>query len=336
MKNQQNTNEIHNDLKQLYNRLLVRDPDKEGLNFYSSLILEHNHSIQDIEKKIKASEEYINIKKFTHNTRQFWNNLPEVAKYIHELNTGDPNINGYESIKIKLRDRIPFEIILMPGCGNTGHERILYDKGIAKSIDAFDVNPEYIKEAEKKKGKRNIRYFQLDINNIDQIKNQYDAIFCLSILHHTSNLEKVLPILNRLLKSQGIIYIGEYVGPSRNQYSDEHILQMKKILLQLPPRLRTPHALKPPLANFRIEPSEAICSDKIVELSEKTFNIFDKKKLNGGIAYQILWDNIEKFKDPKDLEAKNYLKLLIKEDKKLTEKGLVPFLFWIAIGTKKE
>jgi len=222
------------------------------------------------------------------------------------------------------------------GCGNGWLERKLYDMKIGKKFDAFDISEKYLQEAKDLKGDRLIDYFKDDINNLQKIKpNSYDVIFNFAILHHATKLDDAMKKLSKYLKLGGLMFNEEYVGPARNQYSDEHLEIMLEVMADLPEKFKTKHSLRPPLANFRVEPSEAIHSDLVRPLFEKYFDVIYERNMNGGIAYQILWNNIDQFQNLDDLEAKKWLNYLLNKDSKFTEQGKIPVLFWYGVGTPK-
>ena len=61
-----------------------------------------------------------------------------------------------------------------------------------------------------------------------------------------------------------------------------------------------------------------------------------RDSLNGGIAYQILHNNIEEFKDySTNYESKKWLEYLLHNDRKLSDDGSIPVLFWYGVTTPK-
>ncbi|SVC07838.1 uncharacterized protein METZ01_LOCUS260692, partial [marine metagenome] len=84
-----------------------------------------------------------------------------------------------------------------------------------------------------------------------------------------------------------------------------------------------------------VEPSEAIHSDLILPLIPKYFDVIYQRNLNGGIAYQILHNNIDEFEDTDDLESVKWLDYLLRYDVKLTEEDKVPVLFWYGVCKSK-
>jgi 2-polyprenyl-3-methyl-5-hydroxy-6-metoxy-1,4-benzoquinol methylase len=322
-------------VENLYQRILLRQADKTGLFYFVSQLKSKKLSLQEIEKSLLESDEGKKINSFSHYTDKYWNNLEPVRQYKNQLSTGNKDIQWLSDISDRFQEFLPFEKVLIVGCGNGWLERMLYDNGIGKEFDAFDISEKYISEAKSEKGNRLINYFIDDINNLSKLESQkYDAIFNFAILHHATELEDAIKKLSSCLKPNGLIFNEEYVGPARNQYSDEHLQLMFEINSDLPEKFQTKQMLRPPLANFRVEPSEAIHSDLVIKYFKKYFDVVYEKNMNGGIAYQILWNNIENFEN-QDPEAKKWLDYLLKKDEELTNSGKVPVMFWYCVGSPK-
>ncbi|SHO42839.1 hypothetical protein NSIN_10196 [Nitrosotalea sinensis] len=322
-------------LDTLYREVLLRPPDKEGLEHYITSLVEKRMTLREVTESIIESDESKNIAYFSHYSAQFWNHLDEIKSYLNRLSTGDENTNWMQDIPKRFKQYIPFHKVLVVGCGNGWVERTLFDLGIAKHFDAFDISEEYLTTAKEQKGNRPINYFISDINEMKNISNaEYDAVFNVAILHHAENIEYALKRLTEVLKPNGLMFNWEYVGPSRNQYSEEHVKRMQEIMESLPVKFRSTHSLRPPIENFRVEPTEAIHSDLIRPLFSKYFDIIYERDLNGGIAYQILWNNIDEFKKG-DKDAVEHLEFLINKDNEYTQLKKVPVLFWYSVGKPK-
>lgn len=335
-KNQYSDSNYGKAVNDIYQEILLRSPDKTGLDYFIAMLKNKKMTPEEIRKIVYDSDEAKSIRNFSHYTDKYWNDLDTVKKYKNKLSTGDEDTDWIEDIKNRFSHYQNFENILVVGCGNGWLERKLFDLGIGKHFDAFDISEKYLKLAEKEKGDRDINYFVADINNLSNLEDhKYDAIFNYAILHHTSNLEHAFERFSKSLKPHGFMFNEEYVGPSRNQYTDEHVEIMKKINEKLPEHLQTKYDLRPNIENFRVEPTEAIHSDRIIQTFEKYFDIVYQRNLNGGIAYQILWNNVEHFMNELDKEAAKGLKMLLEEDYKLSENGQIPILFWYGVGIPK-
>ena len=328
---------LEKSIKELYKKILLRDPDRLGLDYYVSQMKIGKLTQSDIEKQLYDSEEAQSIRNFSHYSAKYWNDLERVGQYKNKLATDNENSTWIADIPNRFGDFLPFENVLIVGCGNGWLERELSDKNIGKKFDSFDISEEYIKEAESQKEDRLINYFIDDINNLEKIKpNSYDAVFNFAILHHATELDNAMKKLSDSLKPNGLIFNEEYIGPARNQYTDKHLNIMLGVMADLPEKFHSKYLLKQPLANFRVEPSEAIHSDLVIPIFKKYFDIVYERNMNGGIAYQILWNNIENFKDSADPESAKWLDYLLEQDFSHSKEKHVPILFWYGVGTTKK
>jgi len=330
------TNDVAERVSALYEDILQRKPDKTGLYYFVSRITKKQITIDDVEKILSESEEAKSLKEYTHYSDKYWNDLEIVVKYKNKLATGNENVSWIGDILTRFKEYLPFDDVLIVGCGNGWLERQLYDLGIGKHFDAFDMSEKYINEAKELKQSRAIDYFLDDINSMSKIEDEkYDAVFNFAVLHHVTEVDNALKKLARCLKTNGLMFNEEYVGPARNQYSDQHLKYMLEVMSDLPEKFRTKvKFLRPPLENFRVEPSEAIHSDLILPLIPKYFDIVYQRNLNGGIAYQILHNNIQEYEDSNS-ESEKWLEYLLKEDVKLTDQNKVPVLFWYGVCKPK-
>jgi SAM-dependent methyltransferase len=328
--------DFESEVIKLYKEYLLREPDKTGLYYFVSQLESKAIILDDVKNSLTTSEEGKSIQNYSHYVDKYWNELNIVAEYKNELSTDNKHTHWIDDLSTRFKNSIPFEHVLIVGCGNGWLERRLHDQGIGKNFDAFDISEKYIQEAKEKKEDRNIHYFIDDINNLQNVSmKKYDAVFNFAILHHAEKIDSAMKILSNSLKSTGLIFNEEYVGPARNQYSDNHLEKMLQINSDLPKRLRSKHSLRPPLANFRIEPTEAIHSDLVISKFKKYFDVVYERNMNGGIAYQILWNNIKEFKNSNDPEAEKWLNYLIEQDLKLSKQKEVPILFWYGVGKPK-
>jgi SAM-dependent methyltransferase len=331
-----NKGDLEKKISGFYQEFLLRQPDKTGLYYFISMIEKKKFTIDDVKKLLSESSEAQAIKNYSHYSDKYWNDLETVVKYKNKLSTDNENSHWLNDILTRFKEYLPFENILIVGCGNGWLERQLYEMKIGLHFDAFDISQKYIDEAQKLSKNMPIDYFIEDINTMSHIENKkYDAVFNFAILHHAMEIESATKRISEVLKPGGLIFNEEYVGPAQNQYSDEHLKLMIETMSDLPSKYRSKHMLRPPLANFRIEPTEAIHSDLVRPMFEKYFDIIYERNMNGGIAYQILWNNIENFCDNDDPEASKWLDYLLKKDFELSENGKVPILFWNSVGTPK-
>ena len=331
------TTESKKIVNSLYLKCLKRPADVEGLRHFATLLENKKISAAFIKKTLLDSDESKAINNYTHYSNKYWNDLPCVIKYINFLTTGDQDKSWIDDLKVQFKKFLPFDKVLIVGCGNGWLERELADTNIGKNFDAFDISEEYIQEAKNKKGDRSIKYFISDINNLDNLETEkYDAVFNYAIIHHVTDLDNAVNKIYQSMKTNALIFNIEYVGPDRNQYSEQHLSEMVKVLKKIPKKFRTTHPLKPRIENFRVDPSEAIHSSLVKSTLNKFFDIIHEKNLNGGIAYPLLWNFIEKFENEKDPESSDCLDFLLREDSQQSDNGKVPIFYWYSVGKKAQ
>jgi SAM-dependent methyltransferase len=268
-----------------------------------------------------------------HYRDEYWNDLPRVIAHLCKRSTGDETVWWMDHLK-RTYATAPFRRALVPGCGNGWAERDLYDRGIAEHFDAFDASPEYLKVAEEKRGSRSVAYSLKTFEEFAPV-GTYDLIVNVAALHHVRYLYRMIHLLAGALAPGGLFVHWEYVGPSRNQYSDHHLATMRAVNEALPPRFRTRHPLRHDLSAFlRGDPTEAIHAADIVDALGDEFEFLEHKVLGGGIAYQILWNNLAEFRKD-DPEARATLDWLLRLDASMTDTGLVPPLFAFIVGRRR-
>ena len=166
------SNDYENEVKKLYEKHLHRQPDKTGLYYFTSKLKNKTLTISQVSKLMMESEEGKAFSNFSHYTDKYWNNLDTVAKYKNKLSTDNEHVHWIDDISNRFNDYLPFENVLIVGCGNGWLERKLSDMNIGKNFDSFDISEKYIQEAKEKKENRNIHYFIDDINNLQKIQSK--------------------------------------------------------------------------------------------------------------------------------------------------------------------
>lgn len=256
----------------------------------------------------------------------YWNNIPDVHDYICENITGDKKKWWVQDFKERYCQQ-PVDCALSLNCGNGWVERDFIDQGIARRIIAFDYSYDLLHEAESKRNGRNISYFQTDVNQIDFLPNQFDLIINVAALHHVQYINRLSFILSKSLKEDGLLVAWDYVGPERNQYPLTMLFLINRINKLLPPELRREKFFGNHLPTMLAsDPTEAIHSDLIIETLKRYFDFLEYHEAGGGIAYEILTNNLNIAKVSGEV-LKPYLEKILLADQKYTREGKVPSLF---------
>ncbi len=225
-----------------------------------------------------------------------------------------------------------FERALSIGCGTGPLERDLINRDLCGVVDAFDGSLASVEIARREAvraghGDR-IHYFIADFNRPALPRRQYDAVFFHQSLHHVSKLEKLLAAVSRSLKPGGLLYLDEYIGPSRFDWNDDLIAVHRKMFSSMVPReARRVESLSLPIQAD--DPSEAIRSSEIMPKVECGFDVVAIRPY-GGSLLSVLYPWIDWTAAPDRL-----LQQLFDSERSLLESGTLPHYHALVVATPK-
>jgi len=175
-----------------------------------------------------------------------------------------------------------FERGLSIGCGTGALERDLIERGICRRIDAFDGAVASLAVAREEAKDLPIRYFAADFNRPALPRNTYDAVFFHQSLHHVARLERLLREVMFALKPDGLLYLDEYVGPSRTWWTEARFARQREQFARLvPEHARLSKEL--PLPIVYGDPSEAVQSGSIRSQLAVGFDVLAERGYGGNL-----------------------------------------------------
>lgn len=264
-------------------------------------------------------------------TSTYWNELPQVNEYLNNLATDDLKKSPIEDINNRFSSRLPFQNVLVIGTLKFQTVKDLLNLKIAQQIDVIDTNLENIKNSILQKNYLPINYFHQAYDSISKLNKKYDAIFCGPLLNYIDDIDSFFKSLNHMLNKNGIIFIHDYIGPSKMHFSNDHVKLLQQINSDLPEKFRTSFVLNelpdPNLQHMVTSP------ESLKNTFLKYFDLEFSRNLNGGIAYPLLFGNIGKFQILSN--GTKQLVNLLKLDKEYSENNKVPILFWYGVGNPK-
>ncbi|HYK05437.1 MAG TPA: methyltransferase domain-containing protein [Thermoanaerobaculia bacterium] len=256
-----------------------------------------------------------------------WMANSEVRAYINACINGTPHLWPMDFLETVTNKR-HFTRALSIGCGSGAMERDLMKRGLCDSVDALDGSIHSLHlavTAARAEGFGDaIRYFASDFNRPVLPHGKYDLVIFQQSMHHVGKLEKLLRNVLLALKPDGLMYIDEYVGPSRHEWTEAHITAQRAAFHMLPRELRLYDELALPI---QIEdPSEGIRSGEILEQLAVGFEIVDQRDYGGNwlsIAFPVInWSNA----DP------GLASRLIESERAMLRSGLKP---WMKVAVLK-
>ena len=218
--------------------------------------------------------------------------------------------------QIWLRGR-RFKRGLSIGCGAGAFERDIIHHGLCDRIDAFDASLAALavarREADRCGFGSRIHYYAADFNDVRLPRNAFDVVFFHQSLHHVAKLERLLCEVLMTLHPRGLVYLDEYIGPSRADWSDQAIAYHRKIFDSLPPEVKTGARLELPIQQD--DPSEAVRSGEIVPLLRVGFRTAAFRGYGGNLL-SVLYPNLNPSALSKDLSES-----LIEYDRRLVQQS---------------
>lgn len=202
----------------------------------------------------------------------YWLDAPGVRESVNRRMTGDPALPFAIAFAESLRARWPLRNGLSIGCGTGELERFAVGRlGAVAEMEGVDVAAGALAVArERARGEGlepRLRYHEAEALTFlrDAASNgkRYELIVFHFVLHHLVELEEVVARASDLLTRDppGLVYIDEYIGPSRDAWTEEELGFAAGLFARVPEEeRRTPHVW-PPLAVE--DPSEMIRSGEI-------------------------------------------------------------------------
>jgi SAM-dependent methyltransferase len=211
-----------------------------------------------------------------------------IRHYVNALIGGDTMLWPINWFERWLKGRT-FERALIVGCGGGGFERGLVERGLCRSVDAFDASITSLHLAQTAAVAAGlsdrIRYFAADFNE-PVLRGRYDIVFFQQSAHHVAKLEKLYRAVLHALKDDGLVYMDEYIGPSRTEWRDELIAPQRALYASLPVHIRRFNRLEYPV--MADDPSEAIRSSEIETQLRVGFKIEARRPYGGTLLSLIV------------------------------------------------
>ena len=261
---------------------------------------------------------------------RYWGSQPLVRRAINRRISGDPNRWPMEWFAAKY---VPaaLPLGLSVGCGTGLLERDVFLKGICERLDGIDFSAESIAEARRAAEEaglaRRLDYRVEDINVVKLPRERYDIVFFHGSLHHIRNVERVLEEVRAALKPGGLLFLDEYMGPSRSEWNDGLWSFARSAFDALPPELKNRPELAIPLPMD--DPSESVRSSAILPAVRDLFEVLEDRPYGGNILW-FVFPCLDMARMRED-ETRALTRLIALEDH-LLEKGWVESYFRVLVA----
>ncbi|HEX7708099.1 MAG TPA: class I SAM-dependent methyltransferase [Thermoanaerobaculia bacterium] len=248
-----------------------------------------------------------------------WLASAEVRRYINRSISGDEERGALDWFQRQFPRR--FGRGLSIGCGAGALERDLIRRGICERIDAFDGSLASLsiarREAVDAGLAKQVHYFVADFNDPSLPEQTYDIVFVHQAVHHVTELERLYAAIVSTLRDGGLLYIDEYVGPSRFDWDEALIRPHRAVYDGLPERTRAEQKLLLPIQPD--DPSEAVRSSEIIDRLKIGFRILAQRDYGGNLL-SVLFPVVDWSEAQQDLVA-----TLIRQERTMLAEGAAPY-----------
>jgi len=225
------------------------------------------------------------------NVSEYWWNFETIRGFIQEKITGDPSRSWHT--KMILKKQTPFGRVLTFGDGYG-----MAVEGFQRGKDTTEIVYLNLSKGEGIRFKKKMEewnlgipysFIQADANTFDFYSLGYfDTIIDVGLFHHVENFESLFPQLNRILREDGIMYVDEYVGPSKFGFTGGVIDIINNWLISLPEELVacSKKVTREDFIKLWIrsdEPSEGIRSGELDGMLRRHFDLVETVPFGGTV-----------------------------------------------------
>lgn len=260
----------------------------------------------DQSRLARAAEHWSKVQAGPQRTR--WWQSPLIVSHINRNYCGKA-VRGTDGGDIELLRQIGegrcYERAVSVGCGGAHHEIRLLQEDVVGAFDLFEIS-----EARAEAALARARQLGLEDRVTIRLEDafavppepRYDLVYWKDALHHMFDAFAAVRWSREVLKSGGMFFMNDFVGPSLMQYTDRQLDLAERARAALPePYLTNPHrpeervplrrARPNPARMAEIDPSECADSSNILPAVRSVFP--DAVVIpTGGIVYTLALNDI--------------------------------------------
>ncbi len=230
---------------------------------------------------------------------EFWMAHPLCRRAINERVSGSPSTWPLDHLYARAGSP-RFERMLSLGCGMGRVERAVRRLGIAREVEGVDASTVSIEIARRQadeEGLTGLRYHVADLNTLSLRGRRFDAVVFHQSLHHVAAVERLMEEVRACLAPGGQLFLEEWTGPSRTEWSAARLARWRALYREVPPEWRRTRDLEPPIE--KDDPTEAVRSSAIVPTICRLFHTIEFRPYGGQIV-SILLPQIQRSAMPEE------------------------------------
>jgi ubiquinone/menaquinone biosynthesis C-methylase UbiE len=267
---------------------------------------------------------------------EHWEANVPVMLHQNTIVTGDANVTPLEWFWRKYG---PFQSIASTGSGTGILEAALCTfANFEGSITGYDISPASLEIARNNCSQySNVNFEVADLNTKPWQRESFDAVMAHGSLHHIANLKWCLSQMAIALKPEGLLYVNDYVGPRRFQWSDLQIKLANEMLASVPDQWKQRSVVSkcdPELLQQQ-DPSEAVRSDLIRQTVNAYFHVIEIIHRGGTLLAPIFGSGCLNSSILDSASGLQCLADLAEQETQLIRQGIIPADNVIIVAKKK-
>jgi SAM-dependent methyltransferase len=260
-----------------------------------------------------------------------WMGHPRVRAWINRRVSGDPAMWPIGCLRQVVPERLPLPRVLSVGCGVGNLERSLLELGFATEILGVDESAEAVAEAASRAAAAGfadrVEYRVEDARDTLARPERWDAVFFHASLHHFDRIGELLARVREALKPKGIVYVDEYIGPSRDEWSLPRLVRLTLEYWRLPRESRRARLVRAPISAE--DPTEALQSSRIPAEVAARFRVLERRDYGGNLLF-VIYPNLRRPGEP----FESAVSTLMRREDELAGKG-VPGYFSVIVAERE-
>jgi SAM-dependent methyltransferase len=259
-----------------------------------------------------------------------WMGHSAVRAWINRRVSGDPSLWPIACLRQILPGRLPLARAISVGCGVGNLERSLCELGLVSSVTGIDESPEAIEEATRRAAETGVadrvRYVAGDARAAISAERGLDAIFFHASLHHFDRVGELLDSVRAALRPGGVLYIDEYIGPSRDEWTLGRLAWLNLVYRLLPAGSRRARLVRAPIS--REDPTEARESSRIPREVASRFRVLARRDYGGNLGF-VIYPNLRR----PGAAFERAVAQLLRREGRLADRG-VPGFFSVIVAER--
>jgi SAM-dependent methyltransferase len=273
----------------------------------------NRHDLRTLGEKVMSGSLPNLVRRFARarstRVREAWNDAPAddqwwvvdtVRRRWRAKVCGDPDVDFVSFFCGRhLSGRTELDALLV-GCGSGHSFERWVDTRVFRRLCAFDIAPGQVARAQERVAALGIgALVQVEVADAATLSlpaRAYDVVIAEQTMHHMSPLSGILARLAQALRPGGFVFIDDFVGPIRHQWTPRQLAAANAMLTLLPEpyrRMRSGRVkdlvVRPSVARMLLtDPSEAVESSRILPLLRRHFELLEIRRYGGTLLEVVL------------------------------------------------